>query len=48
MSKYRQDGKTSEAKNVSALSREVEKTNAIHVFHRCGGCGKKQEFLNMN
>ena len=46
MSKYRQDGKTSEAKNVSALSREVEKTNAIHVFHRCGGCGKKQEFLN--
>ena len=24
----------------------VEKTDGIRVFHRCGGCGKKQEFLN--
>ena len=30
----------------SAIQQEVEKANGIRVFHRCGGCGKKQEFLN--
>ena len=30
----------------STIRQEVEKANGIRVFHRCGGCGKKQEFLN--
>ena len=35
MSNNRPDGKTSGADR-----------RAIRVFHRCGGCGKKQEFVN--
>ncbi|MDD6441091.1 MAG: DUF1062 domain-containing protein [bacterium] len=22
------------------------KVNSVRIFHRCGGCGKKQEFVN--
>ena len=24
----------------------MDSNNAIHIFHRCGGCGKKREFVN--
>lgn len=24
----------------------VIKVNSVRIFHRCGGCGKKQEFVN--
>ena len=45
MSKNIPGGSPSGAKN-STIRQEVEKTNRIRVVHRCGGCGKKQEFLN--
>ena len=45
MSKNIPGRRLSGAKN-SAIQQEVEKANGIRVFHRCGGCGKKQEFLN--
>ena len=25
---------------------KIPETDQIRVFHRCGGCGKKQEFVN--
>ena len=25
---------------------KISESSHIHVYHRCGGCGKKQEFLN--
>ena len=45
MSKNIPGRRLSGAKN-STIQQEVEKANGIRVFHRCGGCGKKQEFLN--
>ena len=45
MSKTIPGGRPSGA-NHSTIRQEAEKANGIRVFHRCGGCGKKQEFLN--
>ena len=45
MSKKHTGQRLSGAKN-SSIQQEVEKANGIRVFQRCGGCGKKQEFLN--
>ena len=45
MSKNIPGGRPSGAKT-GTIRQEVEKANGIRVFHRCGGCGKKQEFLN--
>ena len=45
MSKNIPGGRLSGAKT-GTIRQEVEKANGIRVFHRCGGCGKKQEFLN--
>ena len=45
MSKNIPDGRPSGTVN-SRIRQEVEKANGIRVFHRRGGCGKKQEFLS--
>lgn len=53
MSKYRPDGRTSGINNSAIPAQEparadsvMEGERPIRVYHRCGGCGKKQEFLN--
>ncbi len=45
MSKNIPGGSPSGVKN-STIQQEFEKANGIRVYRRCGGCGKKQEFLN--
>ena len=57
MSHFETDGNTSGRSCRSMNQQEAEKTNgfpggenreqaSIRVYHRCGGCGKKLEFLN--
>ena len=46
MSKNRPDGRPSGANNSGIQRQEVEKTSSVRVYHHCGGCGKRQEFLN--
>ena len=43
MSEYRPDGRQSGEKNSAFCQQEAA---PIRVYRRCGGCGKKQEFLN--
>ena len=57
MSKHRPDGRPSGGKNSTILQEKTETASGIpvsedpvprliRVYHRCGGCGKKQEFVN--
>ena len=55
MSKKQPDGRTSGAhyskkqetgKEGGIHAAELQDNGSIRVYHRCGGCGKKQEFIN--
>ena len=46
MSKYIPDGKLSGTDHGTILQPEDKTAGGIRVYHRCGGCGKKQEFVN--
>ena len=46
MSRNIPDGRPSGINNGTILQQEDKTAGGIRVYHRCGGCGKKQEFVN--